>query len=429
MNYDIIIIGAGATGLLAGCKLAEAGKRVAILEACSRIGGRIHTMRDSAFSMPIEVGAEFVHGKLPITTKLVEEAGMKLIPVEGNIYMSKNGKLGTESDFVKHSGTLEEKLKGVKEDITIAEFLDTYLGEEKYAELRTSLRRFVEGYDAADSKRMSTLAFREEWLGSEDEQFRIEGGYTSLMNFQANECRLHGGEIYLDSAVKKISWKKDQVTVITTDKKKYSAEKILVTVPLGVLSSDDITFDPPITKKIAAAKKMGYGGVIKIQLEFKSRFWVKDSENPLTENQVTNLGFVISEQIVPTWWTQLPKDIPILSGWISGPSAEKHKNISEDLILIEALRSVAAIFKTDVKVIEMQLKAWKITNWLTDPHFQGAYSYATLKTPEAKLELNKPEQDTLYFAGEALYEGSEMGTVEGAFGSALDAVKKTLGEG
>src|ERR1051325_2323916 len=145
-SFDIIIIGSGASGLIAGRTLAEAGKKVAILETFTRIGGRIHTLHDQAFSQPIETGAEFVHGNLPITTSLVAEAGLKLIPVEGNIYMSKNGSLSTESDFIKHSGTLEKKLKEVKEDITIKEFLKTYLGEEKYAELRVSLTKFIEGY-------------------------------------------------------------------------------------------------------------------------------------------------------------------------------------------------------------------------------------------------------------------------------------------
>src|SRR5437868_1815949 len=117
--FDILIIGAGAAGLTAARELTRAGKSVCILEARNRPGGRIHTLHDPSFSLPIELGAEFVHGKLPFTFRLLEEGGIAAHPVEGNIYMSKNGTLDSESDFIRHSGTLEKKLKEVKKDMSI----------------------------------------------------------------------------------------------------------------------------------------------------------------------------------------------------------------------------------------------------------------------------------------------------------------------
>ena len=62
--FDIAIIGAGIAGLAAGRRLAGAGRRVAILEARDRVGGRIYTHR-AAPGIPIELGAEFVHGRPP----------------------------------------------------------------------------------------------------------------------------------------------------------------------------------------------------------------------------------------------------------------------------------------------------------------------------------------------------------------------------
>ncbi len=72
-EFDTIIIGAGACGLLAGRELSRAGYKVAIIEAHNRTGGRIHTFTPPKFTIPIEAGAEFVHGQLPETLKLLKE--------------------------------------------------------------------------------------------------------------------------------------------------------------------------------------------------------------------------------------------------------------------------------------------------------------------------------------------------------------------
>ena len=85
-NYDVLVIGAGAAGLMAAWELVQAGKRTAVIEARNRIGGRIHTIYDKKFSLPIEAGAEFVHGDLPITKLLLGKAGIAYPRVEGDIW-------------------------------------------------------------------------------------------------------------------------------------------------------------------------------------------------------------------------------------------------------------------------------------------------------------------------------------------------------
>src|SRR5690606_22043770 len=73
---DVIVIGAGAAGLAAAAAFGEAGVRVLVLEARDRVGGRIHTLHVPDFPLPIELGAEFVHGRPEETAGIIERAGL-----------------------------------------------------------------------------------------------------------------------------------------------------------------------------------------------------------------------------------------------------------------------------------------------------------------------------------------------------------------
>ncbi len=77
METEILIIGAGAAGLMAARELALAGRRVRVLEARERAGGRAYTVHDPSFRLPVELGAEFVHGDLPLTGMLLKKAGIR----------------------------------------------------------------------------------------------------------------------------------------------------------------------------------------------------------------------------------------------------------------------------------------------------------------------------------------------------------------
>jgi phytoene dehydrogenase-like protein len=160
---DIIIIGAGACGLTAARELVMAGKKVCVLEARNRLGGRIYTYEGSGFSKPVEAGAEFIHGDLPFTQSLLKEAGISSYSMTGINYQVKNGQLLASENFFEDFPALQEKLTALEEDIPLSGFLDKYLFEEKYKNLCNTIIRFAEGYDAADINKVSTFALRDEW--------------------------------------------------------------------------------------------------------------------------------------------------------------------------------------------------------------------------------------------------------------------------
>ncbi len=425
-RYDVIIIGAGASGLAAGNELSLAGKTVLIIEARNRIGGRIYSENDPSFSQTIEMGAEFIHGKLPHTLRLLEKAGIKHHEIKGKSYRIKNGHLEKTENFIEGWEELMIKLKEVKEDLTLSDFLDINFGDEKHLELRTSVIKYVEGYDAADAAKASTLSLRDEWENEDEHQERIDTEYGALVNYLADECKRLDGVIQVSKPVKEIKWQKDNVEVITTTNESFYGSKLLVTIPLGVWQADSkmeghISYQPELVEKKAAAKKMGYGTVIKFLLQFKTAFW-EDS----IPNKMKNAGFIFSDAEIPTWWTQKPRETPMLTGWFAGTKAYALKDEDDASLIKKGIESLSYIFGVSRASILQNMKASKVINWTNETFSLGAYSYATLDTVWAKKALSVPIEHTLYFAGEALYQGSETGTVEGALANGIEVARQII---
>ena len=160
-----VIVGAGAAGLMTARELARAGKKVTILEARDRCGGRIYSLPALEFGYPAEGGAEFVHGAAPVTRALMREAGLSLVPIDGTRWSARNGAFSPNESRLAHATLLNRALSELKTDLPVAEFLKTHFTGQKYAELRAAVKRMVEGYDAADPNRASTFALRDEWMG------------------------------------------------------------------------------------------------------------------------------------------------------------------------------------------------------------------------------------------------------------------------
>jgi monoamine oxidase len=141
---------------------------------------------------------------------------------------------------------------------------------------------------------------------------------------------------------------------------------------------------------------------------------------------LANLSFLISDATVPTWWTQHPASHPVLTGWFAGPKADKVPSLAASELVEMGLASLAEIFDLSPDRIRKDLVAARAINWGNDPFARGAYSYATPKTRAAQLAMSKPEAGRIFFAGEALYAGPDMGTVEAALASGLETAQMIL---
>ncbi|KAA5540313.1 flavin monoamine oxidase family protein [Adhaeribacter rhizoryzae] len=433
-NLDVIVVGGGACGLMAAQELAKAGKQVLVLEARNRLGGRIYTARLNDFSIPVEAGAEFIHGDLPLTQNLLNSAGVTYALMKGTSYEVKHGDLHESGEFIEDFEVLLEKLETLTEDLPLAAFLDRYFSEEKYQDLRNSVTRFAEGYDAADTQKVSTLAIREEWkAGGAAISYHPHGGYSQLIDFLATEVKAAGVTVELNTPVREIRWEPGKVKLVTSSGETYVAQQALITVSIGVLqaqpeSAGYINFVPELPEKKQALAQMGFGAVIKVCLEFKTAFWQDEAFSAQNTKQAPDLAFLFSDtHLFTAWWTQLPDQTPLLTAWLAGPPAEKYKNLPDEALITEALTAVADMFNTSVAILLEHLKASVVFNWAADPFARGAYAYATVAASEAGAIVAQPVANTLFFAGEGLYKGPEMGTVEAALASGLATAKEILG--
>lgn len=428
-NPDIIIVGAGAAGLMAARELSNAGFKVQVLEARNRTGGRIHTITDNLFPSPIELGAEFVHGDLELTKKIAKEAKTKLHVSKGELWRLEQGQFIGQDDFITNVEEVIDKLKKLPEDISVTAFLDTYFPGDKYVILRKSLKNFVEGYDAADAKFASSFALLQELLSEDEHQYRIEKGYQSIIDFLFSQCELAGSEIRLETIIKEIHWKTGLVEAVDDSGNRYVAKKIIITVPLGILqagkaSKAAMRFYPALSGISTALDSLGYGTVIKAILNFNEPIWKATTNTPGMEKSAP--GFIFSDAVIPTWWTQMPEKNGMMTGWLAGPNATRLEHQSDENIFHLALESLAVIFQIPRKTLQTQLTGYHIYNWSNDEFALGAYGYETVSSKNAKTLINDGVEDSLFFAGEAYFQGAERGTVEAALVSGHQVAQKII---
>jgi monoamine oxidase len=311
----------------------------------------------------------------------------------------------------------------LKTDLPVTEFLKTRFSNRKYAELRDAVKRMVEGYDAADPDRASTFAFRDEWTARGPRRDgRVAGGYGALIKFLVSECRGRGATIRLSSVVTAIEENSGRIAAYCDDGTVYEADAAILTVPLPILR--EISLPYGVHEKVTASTEIGFGSVVKILLRFSTKWWTNCGGRNLSD-----LSFLFSSAQVSVWWTQHPSEFPVLTGWFAGPKADTVARLTGSELVAMGLNSLAEIFNLPPDCIKRDLITSQAINWSIDAFARGAYSYATPNTREAQLALRKSDASAVFFSGEALYAGRDMGTVEAALANGMETAQAILAAG
>jgi monoamine oxidase len=420
-DTDALIIGAGVAGLAAARELSRAGLKVIILEARERIGGRVNTHYDP---WPIELGAEFVHGKPPETLEIAMRAHLKLQQVPNVHWHLHNGVLTKSKEFwSKVEAVMDEMSHYSGSDQSFAEFLDHYKRKTHVEDIDTIATLYVEGFHAAHSDRISVQGLNKTNKAAEEiedeKQFRIENGYAAIVQSLHDDAVAAGATFHLNTIVEEVNWQRNQVEVLTS-LAKFTARKLIVTLPLTLLQSSGeqaarVRFTPALSETVNAANRLAMGQVAKVVMRFRDPFWEED------------LTFIHSPvESLPTWWTQFPVRAPLLVGWAGGTRAERLSLDSDDALLEHAFESLSHIFRTSKAFLEQSLVEFYTHNWHRDPFSAGAYSYIPVGGLDAQTQLARPLDDTLFFAGEATNTEGHHGTVHGAIATGLRAAREVM---
>lgn len=419
---EVLVLGAGISGLAAARTLMDDDWDVIVLEARERVGGRIWT--DTTLGVPLDMGASWIHGESgnPIT-KLAKQFGVKTTPTddENGIVFKADGSEMSDAEWAKLETLFEEVYAEVEamqedtdDDMPLQTAFDTALAEfdlsadqlrqlNYYAYLATALEY------GADPKDLSL------WEWDQDEEFGgneviFPGGYNQITNGLAQ-----GLDIRLGIEVKSIRYGSDGVEV-ETSAGVFMAEKAVVTFPLGVLKQGVIKFEPPLpSSKRDAISRLGMGLLSKVYLKFPEAFWDEDVET------ISYIGDRLGE-----WcdWLSFAPFIgePILMAFHGGDKGVALEKLSDAEISAGAMKALRAMFGDDIPEPVGML----VSRWSRDPYSFGAYSYIPpFASGEDHEALFEPVDGVLYFAGEATSR-QYPSTVHGAYLSGVAAAEEII---
>ena len=422
-RLDVIVIGAGMAGLTCARALTERGMKVLVLEARDRVGGRIATLRVGD-GEPVELGAEFVHGRPPELMALIAEAGCEVYERDGAQICFESGGLTECGDEMEKTFEPLEKLKEFDgNDISFASYLDR---EGTSGEERASAVGYVEGFNAADANVASVRALGIQQVAEDaiegDRIFHVRDGYDQLPLYLAARLRELGSEVRTGVRVRHIRWAPGEVEVIT-DQGAFSGTRAVVTLPLGVLLGNGVSIEPEPLEIMRAARTMRMGPVCRFTMTFRTRFW--ESLEPQPAMKELSFLFTFSE-LPSVWWTTHPDPSASLTAWIGGTRSESLLGKSAEDLGDRACDVLAKVFGIEKRYVQEQKTGCHMHDWSADEFSRGSYSFVAAGGAAASGIMSEPVMNTLYFAGEHTDITGHWGTVHGAMRSGLRAAEQIL---
>ncbi|HEV8581874.1 MAG TPA: NAD(P)/FAD-dependent oxidoreductase [Thermoanaerobaculia bacterium] len=429
-RIDVAIIGAGVAGLAAARELRRQGFTIAVFEARDRIGGRVFTCHDERLPVAVELGAEFIHGAAPETTRLLAEAGLLAYDIAGEHWRAQRGRIRPAEEFWRRIDRVLRRIDPQGEDESFAAFLARRPGGRALARDRTAVREFVQGYHAADLKRISAQSLSpEEGENASDSAARVGRviqGYDQIPRWLARDL---GECLHLRTTVKEIAWRRGEVELtlrsVSGEDSHVQARAAVITLPVGVLQAPPegpggLRLQPDLPPIREALNRLAMGSVTHLAFWFRDFPW-----QSLGKRSLDRLSFLHTRGgPFNVWWAAYPVRWPLAVAWSGGPPAAELAGKDPEEVAAIAVRSLAEHLGVSRQRVESRVLGTWSHDWNADPFSRGAYSYALVGGAEAAKTLSKPVAGTLFFAGEAADAEGRTGTVEGALATGLRAARQ-----
>lgn len=427
-TVDVVVIGAGVAGLTAARLLASEGRRVVVLEARDRVGGRVHTDRTGGHVT--DLGASWIHG---VDGNAVAEAvaAFDIRTVEFTV-----GGYQVDSRPIAYHGAdghrLDDATRRFAADVhTVdATLADVVAGSGPTDTYRDVVERAIDlqGWDASRAERVREhLEHRsEEQYGVPSDELAAHGldddtidgdevvfpdGYDALPTHLAA-----GLDVRLRHVVRSVRHGDDGVEV-TSDHGSFHAAAVVVTVPVGVLQSDDFVIEPPLPERHRRALgRLRMNAFEKVVLRFPERFWDED--------------VYAIRQLGPEgrWWhswydlTRLD-GVPTLLTFAAGPAGRATRGWSDEQVAPSVLEQLRRLYGHHVPAPT----SVQVTAWQDDPFARGSYAHMLPgSTTDDHDDLAVPIGGRVHLAGEATWT-DDPATVAGALYSGHRAAERVLG--
>lgn len=431
---QIVIIGAGLAGLAAVRELKSRGHDVIIVEARDRIGGRIWTS-ERWDDLPADFGATWIHGVTdnPLTEIADQISARRLTTsYDRSVTYSTGGRSLTESEeSIRRSlrkkifrtlkaAQAEEHDRSVREAVRPLmieiEALQNEAIDHKNdaAQVSLNLLNFILSGEIEQEYAGSAEKLSAHWYDSAEEfdggDVLFAGGFHVVTQHLATELAIE-----LQQVVKEIHWNNSRVSVIT-QKRTFTADHVIVTLPLGVLQAGKVQFVPELPpEKLQAVSRIGMGVLNKCYLRFEKAFWPDD---------VDWLEYIPEKHGEWTEWVSFLRtaQVPVLLGFNAADRGQEIEAWTDQQIVDSALQTLKTIFGPGIPApVDYQL-----TRWAADPFSHGSYSYNPVGTsPETRKALAAPLARKVFFAGEAT-EVRYFGTAHGAWLSGIRAAREIM---
>lgn len=389
----VLIIGAGAAGLYAGYILKSKGIDFQILEAAPSYGGRLGKLTGFA-NFPIDIGAQWMHGKNSIVGDLVKKSDTQITLDDGNEKYWFNNEL--VSSLPRDVTEIFEEEENVP-DVSFEEFAV----QKGFGNEYKNIVEAIAGDSGADASNISAywkIIEEENWSAGDDD-FKFE---ETFFDFIEKEIAIHiQDHIQLNTVIKQIDYAGPTINVTDFNDNAYTADKVIITVPITILKSGDIEFVPALpTEKTTAFSKIGMDAGMKVFLKFNTKFF---DENILGGNICAAYADDSIGKV---------QDDNVLLAFIMGQQAEYLTSLGSDSAITNALlQELDTMYNGQASA---SFVASHVQNWTTNPFVRGAYSYSTVGMGDARKVASETVAKKLYFAGEAMNTNGHHQTVHGA---------------